>query len=79
MTENNNDGTRKRSKRVREGKLLLITILIPIVAFMLIGGGIALWKGFIMVLKVIVPNLWVVLVYAYFLWTGIIIGRMFKK
>ena len=71
--------TKKESKRVRERRILTIAIGLPIVIALLIGGGPAIWKGIVTIFKVIVPNIWVVVVYLYVSIVAFCIGRITKR
>lgn len=75
--QNNETTNRKSNRRAREDKFLVAAIVLPIVIIFLIGGGAALWKGLVTVMKVIVPNAWVVLVYIYVAIVAFWIGKRF--
>ena len=55
-------------------KLLIIAIAAPIVVALLVAGGPAIWQGIVTVAKALVPNVWVVLAYAYIALIGFLIG-----
>lgn len=78
MTTRENEG-KKKTTTLREDRILMIAIVLPIVALLLAAGGPAIWKGISSVFKVIFPNCWVGLVDIYLVLLAFMIGRKSKK
>ena len=72
--------TRENDKKVKiEKRILIFMILAPIVIALVIAGVPVIWKGIVSVFKVIIPNIWVFLIYLYIAAIAFLIGRITKK
>jgi len=60
MSNNQSNNNSKRSD-----KTLLILIAIPIAVIMIVGGGAAFFNGLVKIVKLLVPNWWCLIGYAY--------------
>lgn len=74
MTTNENNKKVKTEKRV-----LIFVIFAPIVVALMIAGVPVIWKGLVSVFKVILPNIWVFIIYLYIAVIAFLIGRITKK
>ena len=72
--------TRENDKKAKiEKRILIFMILAPIVIALVIAGVPVIWKGIVSVFKVIIPNIWVFLIYLYIAAIALLIGRITKK
>ncbi len=72
--------TRENDKKAKiEKRILIFMILAPIVIALVIAGVPVIWKGIVSVFKVIIPNIWVFLIYLYIAAIAFLIGRITKK
>ena len=71
--------TRENDKKAKiEKRILIFMILAPIVIALVIAGVPVIWKGIVSVFKVIIPNIWVFLIYLYIAAIAFLIGRITK-
>ncbi len=66
-------------KEKMEKRILIIVILAPIIIALIIAGVPVIWKGLVSVFKVIIPNIWVFVLYLYIAFVAFMIGRLTKK
>ena len=61
-------------KKLNINRIILLAIAAPIVVALLVAGGPTIWNVIVTVVKALVPNVWTVVAYIYFLFIGFLLG-----